>query len=134
VRWAGCPAVAIEAGNAAHVDVLAAFLAVLALGLLAGAGGRPGGDRPTPGRRAGRAGGAVLGAAVAVKLYPVLLLPAVLRRRWGAAVLAAATGVVAASYLPHVLAAGGKVVGYLPGYLAEEGYDGTGRFPVIRLL
>ena len=31
-----------------------------------------------------------------------------------------------AVYLPHVIAVGGAVIGYLPGYLTEEGY-GTGR-------
>jgi hypothetical protein len=119
VLWAWCPAVVLEAGNAGHVDVLGALLAVAALGLLAA-------------RRA-VAGGTLLGAAVAVKLYPALVLPAVLRRR-GATVLAAAGAVVAASYLPHLAAVGGRVLGYLPGYLSEEGYAGTGRFPVIRLL
>jgi len=119
VLWAWCPTVVIEAGNAAHVDVLAALLVVLGLGQLAA-------------RRA-VAGGALLGAAVAVKLYPALALPAALRRR-GVAVLASAAAVVLGSYLPHLATVGGRVLGYLPGYLSEEGYAGTGRFPVIRLL
>lgn len=119
VFWAWCPAVAVEAGNAAHVDVLGVLLTVAGLGLVA----------------AGRAwrGGALLGAAVGVKLLPALVFPAVLRRR-GAVVTLAAAGVLALSYLPHVLAVGPEVLGYLPGYLTEEGYDGTGRFPVLRLL
>jgi hypothetical protein len=117
--WAWCPLVPIEAGNAAHVDVLGVLLAVLGLRLVAG-------------RRA-VGGGVLLGAAVAVKLYPALVLPAVLRRRRGLAV-PVAVAAVAASYVPHVLAVGTGVLGYLPGYLAEEGYDGRGRFPVLRLL
>ena len=119
VLWAWCPLVVIEAGNSAHVDVLAALLAVLGLWLVAG-------RRPL-------AAGGVLGAAVAVKLYPALLLPAVLRRR-GVLVLTAAAVTFAVSYVPHVLAVGPKVLGFLPGYLKEEGYDGSGRFPVLRLL
>ena len=119
VLWAWCPLVVIEAGNAAHVDVLGALLVVL--GLRCAAARRP------------LAAGGLLGAAVAVKLYPALVLPAVLRRR-GVLVLAAAMGTFALSYLPHVLAVGTEVLGFLPGYLAEEGYDGSGRFPVLRLL
>jgi uncharacterized membrane protein YhaH (DUF805 family) len=119
VWWAWCPLVAVEAGNAAHVDVLAALLVVLGL-------------RYAAARRA-VAGGALLGAAVAVKLYPALVLPAVLRRR-GVLVWAVAAATFLAAYLPHVLAVGAKVLGYLPGYLTEEGYDGSGRFAVLRLV
>ncbi|HST66481.1 MAG TPA: glycosyltransferase family 87 protein [Mycobacteriales bacterium] len=119
VLWAWCPLVVVEAGNAAHVDVLAALLVVVGL-------------RYAAARRA-VLGGVLLGAAVAVKLYPALVLPAVLRRR-GPAVCAAAAVTFALSYLPHVLAVGTKVLGYLPGYLSEEGYDGSGRFAVLRIL
>lgn len=119
VLWAWCPLVVVEAGNAAHVDVLAALLVVV--GLRYAAAGRP------------LRGGVVLGAAAAVKLYPALVLPAVLRRR-GITVCAVAAATFAVSYVPHVLAVGTKVLGYLPGYLDEEGYDGSGRFPVLRLL
>ena len=65
--------------------------------------------------------GALIGAAVAVKLSPALLLPAVIRRR-PLAVGATAAAVVGLSYLPHVLAVGRGVLGYLPGYLCEEQY------------
>lgn len=120
VLWAWCPTVFLEAGNNAHVDVLSALLVVLGLGAVAH-------------RRAGLAGG-LLGAAVAVKLLPVLVLPAALRRR-PFIVLGAAAGVVAALYLPHVLAVGPRVVGFLPGYLAEGGYDsGKGRFVLLGLV
>ena len=119
VLWGWCPLVVIEAGNSAHVDVLGALLVVLGL-------------RYAAARRPVAAGG-LLGAAVAVKLYPALVFPAVLRRR-GAVVVGVAAATFALSYLPHVLAVGTKVLGYLPGYLSEEGYDGSGRFPVLRLL
>jgi hypothetical protein len=121
--WAWCPTVALEAGNNAHVDVLAVGLAAAALVLLARAG---------PMRRT-VLGGVVLGLAIATKVTPVLVVPAVLRRRW-AAVGAATAGAVVAVYLPHVLAVGSKVIGYLPGYLQENGYSSGARFALIGLL
>ena len=42
--------------------------------------------------------------------------------------------VVVVGYLPHVLAVGVKVLGYLPGYLREENYDSGGRFLLASLL
>ncbi len=121
VLWAWCPTVAFEAGNDAHVDVLAAGLTVAALVVLARA------------RTRGRAvaGGGLLGLAVATKLYPALAAPAIARRR-PAAVASAALAAVAAVYLPHLLAAGGRVLGYLPGYLQEEGYGNGTRFALLQ--
>jgi hypothetical protein len=123
VLWAWCPVVAYEAGSNAHVDVLAAGLAALALARLASARTRP----------ASLAGGVLLGLAVATKLTPALLLPAVVRRR-PVAVLAAVAGAVAVVYLPHVLAVGAGVLGYLPGYLSEEGYANGARFALLSWL
>jgi hypothetical protein len=123
VLWAWCPAVAYEAGSNAHVDVLAAGLAALALVRLATARTRP----------ASLAGGALLGLAIATKLTPALLVPAVVRRR-PVTVLAAVAGAVAAVYLPHVLAVGARVLGYLPGYLSEEGYADGARFALLSWL
>jgi len=131
VLWAWCPTVVLEAGNGAHVDVLAALLVVVGLGAAA-AGSR---------LRAGTA----LGAAVATKLFPLMVLPAVVGplpvrggwRAWArrcAPLLGACAGVVALGYLPHVLAVGGRVVGYLPAYLDEEGYQGGGRFALLNLV
>jgi hypothetical protein len=39
--------------------------------------------------------------------------------------------VIAVGYLPHVLAVGPKVIGYLPGYLREEDYAGGTRFLLL---
>jgi Glycosyltransferase family 87 len=115
VLWAWCPAAALEAGNNGHVDVLAAGLTAAALIILA----RPGG------RARLLAGGALLALAVWTKVTPVLAGPAVLRRR-PVALLSAAATATAVVYLPHVLAVGSRVIGFLPGYLHQEGYaDGT---------
>ena len=117
--WAWCPMVAYESGNNAHVDVLAAFLTVCALPVLALA------TRADSAKRATRRyvlGAILLGLGVGAKLTPALALPAVLRRR---PILVATTtaGAFAAVYLPHVIAVGTKVIGYIPGYLNEQGYS-----------
>ena len=122
--WAWCPMVALEAGNNAHVDVVAAGLTVLALITLAGAGRS---------RACALLGGGVLGLAIATKLFPALILPAAARRR-PVAIGGAAAGAVVAVYLPHVLAVGGGVLGYLPGYLKEEGYASGSRFALLTLV
>ena len=106
--WSWCPIVVSEFGNNAHIDWLAVLLSVL--GFSAYAAGR-----------LGRAG-VLIGAAIATKLYPGVLLASLLRKRpW--LVLGAAIGFVALTYVPHVAAVGTSVIGYLPGYLHEEGYS-----------
>lgn len=125
VWWTWCPVVWLECANNAHIDVLGVLLLVGCLGLLARPG--PRGDRAMAGA------GALFGAAVAVKLVPVLFVPALLIRR-GHVLLAAATGLFVLLYLPHVALVGTDVIGYLPGYLEEEGYSGEQRFGVPRLV
>ncbi len=114
--WAWCPVAVLEVANNAHIDWLAALLSVAALVAV-------GDHRP-------RWAGVLIGAAVATKLYPGVLLASMLRRRPGV-VVSFALGLVALSYLPHVLAVGGKVLGYLPGYLKEEKYVSGGRFQLL---
>ncbi|MBV9793299.1 MAG: DUF2029 domain-containing protein [Actinobacteria bacterium] len=122
--WAWCPTVALEAGNNAHVDVVAVLLTLAALLVLARRGAK---------RRGAVLGGALLGLAIATKMTPVLVGPAVLKRRW-VSVVSAAAGAVAVVYLPHVLAVGSKVIGFLPGYLQQEGYGSGQRFALIGLV
>lgn len=127
-RWVALyalsPAPVVEVVNNGHVDGLAALFIVAALILVA--------------RRRAVWAGAAIGAAVLVKLYPVVLLAGLAKRsrRRSPLVRASATtaAVVAVGYLPHVLAVGARVVGYLPGYLREEHYDGAGRFLLVGLL
>lgn len=146
-RWAALyalsPVAVVEVVNNAHVDGLAALIVVLAL--LATARRRP------------VWAGALIGAATLIKLYPALLGLAVLvaagaargagaagaldargpgapgapgaqARAWVAKVAGAAAAVVGLAYLPHVLAVGPRVIGYLPGYLKEEHYTEGGRY------
>lgn len=110
--WAWCPVVVVEYGNNAHIDWLAVLLVVLALGA-----------------RSAVSAGALVGAAIAVKLYPVLVLPSLMRRSWLAGL--AAASVVVTVYVPHVIAVGSAVLGYLPGYLREEQYDSGGRLLLL---
>ena len=113
--WCLSPVAAVEVVNNAHVEGVAVTLAA---GALLVARRRPG------------LAGALVGAAAMVKLYPALLLVAVARRRPFVAGGAFAA-VCALAYLPHVLAVGPKVLGYLPGYLREERYDQGGRFLLL---
>ena len=120
--WSWCPTVALEAGNSAHVDVVAVGIAAAALLVLATA-------RTT---RRTVLGGVLLGLAIATKLIPALTVPAVLRRRWVTVGVAAGSAFVAV-YIPHVIAVGSKVIGFLPGYLQQEGYTSGTRFGIIGL-
>ena len=144
-RWTALYALSpfpvVEVVNNGHVDGLAVLAVVLALLLAAR-------------RRPGWAG-ALIGAAVLVKLYPAVLLAGLAGcvpkriagcvperiagcapRRSSALVRAgaAALSVVAVAYLPHVVTVGGRVLGYLPGYLREEQYDEGGRYLLAGVL
>ena len=122
--WAWCPLVALEAGNNAHVDVLAAFITAAALMVLAKRGRL----------RRSLAGGLLIGLAICTKVTPLLVTPAVLRRRRPVAVVSAAAFATAVVYLPHVLAVGSGVIGFLPGYLQQEGYSDGTRFLLLGTL
>ncbi|MFD5593770.1 glycosyltransferase 87 family protein [Streptomyces griseorubiginosus] len=122
--WAWCPAVALEAVNNAHIDTLGVLFLVLAMGTAT----------------AGARRGALLGAAIAVKLLPVLALPGALSGVRGPGrvlrLTGALTAAVALAYVPYVAMSGPGVLGYLPGYLHEEGYEPghVRRFALLRLL
>lgn len=146
VAYAWGPSAGLDVGMDAHVDILAVLAATAALALLRrprqapapttrSTGGPQHGGFWTARRRrhlVPLAAGALLGAAVAVKLYPALLIPAAARRR--AVVAVAAAGVVVLSYLPHVVVVGTAVVGFLPRYLTVEGYHEGHRFLLLGLL
>ncbi|WP_086055624.1 glycosyltransferase 87 family protein [Protofrankia coriariae] len=149
--YALTPLAGLDVGSDAHVDVLGALLVLGALALLTHGRRPPAGESPSLSpcvspsvargasspvlsvRRAWLAGG-LLGAAVAVKLYPVLVLAAMVGRRRACrpvALAGAAAAVVVLAYLPHVLAVGTGVLGFLPEYLRVEGYDQGSRFLLL---
>jgi hypothetical protein len=116
--WSLCPAVSLEAVQNAHVDVVA-VIAVLGALLVT--------------RRHVLWAAALLAVAGLVKLYPLVLFPAVLQRRRIAAA-AVIVALVVASYLPYVIDVGSGVGGYLHGYLDQEGYGSGTRFVLLHLI
>lgn len=107
------------AGNG-HID--GASLGFIALALLAAASGR----------RQGLAG-VVLGLAILCKLLPAALFPA-FWRRWDWRLLAGTVAIVVALYGAYAWGAGWHVLGYLPGYAAEEGLATGSGFFALRAL
>jgi len=105
--YAWNPLVLVELWGTAHLDaIVLALVMATALAVVKGA----------------RAVAAILlGVAALVKLYPVVLLPLVLRRReWKPAALFAAT--FAVGYLPLV-GLGREALGSLPRYLTEMNFN-----------
>jgi hypothetical protein len=117
--WAWCPLVATEGVTNSHIDLLGVACVVAAAFWVSG----------------GRylRGGILLGVAIGVKLIPAIAAPAMIRRQ-GWKVLTAAVVTFALLYLPYVLATGIGVLGYLPGYLTEEGYEDGSRFALVSLI
>ena len=117
--WGWCPLVATEGVTNSHIDIVSALL-LLAATLLVASGRR-------------WAGGIALGASIATKLIPVIGAPALLGRRPGK-VIVASVAAFFVLYLPYVIANGPEVLGYLPGYLTEEGYESGTRFIMLSLV
>jgi hypothetical protein len=102
-----------EFARSGHVDIVA--IAFLLLAFLAMQ------------RRSPILAGVALGAGALVKYFPIVTGPA-LYKRWDWRLPLAFVGTVTALYLPYI-GAGTKVVGFLGGYIGEEGLDrGAGIF------
>jgi alpha-1,6-mannosyltransferase len=69
-------------------------------------------------------GGSLLAGATLTKLYPIVLLPA-LYRRWDWRLLVAFCVAIVVGYLPFV-SAGSGILGFLPGYARQEGFNAGG--------
>ena len=117
--WLWCPTVVLEATQNAHIDWLGVLLVVAAI-------------TAVPTRRV-ILRGILIGAAVGVKLYPGVVGASMLKRR-PVALVASAVGLFALSYVPHVLAVGPGVVGFLPEYLQQEDYASGTRFLLVSLV
>ena len=106
ILYAWHPLTVFEIAGSGHVDALAVPFILLAI--LAWRRGR------------NAAAGVALGAATLVKIFPILLLPALLgRRRWP--LLLACVATIGVAYLPFLPAAGLKVLGHLPHFLSDRG-------------
>lgn len=119
VAYAWHPLALWEVAGNAHIDaaMLAAMLAGLWLALLAG-------------RRA--TGAAAIAVAALFKPFAALALPAAWRP-WDWRAPAAAAATVLLLYLPY-LSVGWGVLGFLPGYLAEEGITSGGAFWLVEAI
>ena len=118
--WALSPLAVLESVQNAHVDTLAVLLVL-------------GGFAAALHRRT-LAASTLITAAALVKIYPGLLLLPLLRERGRRVqIVALAAGLSVLAYLPHVLAVGWQVIGYLPGYLHEEQYGAGTRYLLVGL-
>lgn len=117
--WAWSPVAATEAVTNSHVDVLGALFALSATVLVSR--GRP------------ISGAFALGAAISTKLIPVIAAPALLRKQ-PITIVAGALVIFIVLYIPYILSSGFGLLGYLPGYLNEEGYATGSRFIMLSIL
>jgi uncharacterized membrane protein len=117
IIYAWCPLPIIEYALQGHLDPLPILLMVLAA--LAATRSRPEARVLT---------GVLIGLATLAKLYPILLLVAVLcRRDWG--LLIAVLTTLLLGYLPFLILGHGQVIGFLPTYLTEQ-YPNAGPVPL----
>ena len=116
--YAWSPLLIWEVGSSGHLD---GFLtALLALALLFRLRNQP------------VLTGIALGAAVMTKFYPLVLLPALWRRRdWRMPLTVVA--VIVISYLPY-LSVGKRVFGFAGGYVQEEGLNSGSRYFLLELV
>ena len=117
IVYAWHPLPIFEFSGAGHIDAL--MICFIALTLFARAH-----------QKFGIAGFA-LGAATLVKFFPVILLPAIYKR-WDKKLPIAFAVTIVVCYLPYVLGAGRRVLGFLPQYAKEEGLQsGVGYYLLV---
>ena len=109
IIYAWCPLPIVEYALQGHVDPLTIMFTVLAV--LCSTSTKHGARVLT---------GILIGLGALTKIYPIILLAVVLRRRdWS---LLAACGVtILAGYLPFLIMGHGQVLGFLPTYINEQG-------------
>ena len=119
IAYAWHPLPIFEFGGSGHIDALMIFFIALALFARA--------------RQKFGIAGFALGAATLVKFYPVILLPAIYRR-WNKKLPIAFAATIAICYLPYLLGAGARVLGFLPQYAREEGLEDGSRYYLLDLI
>ena len=117
--YAWHPLPIFEFGGSGHIDAL--MICFIALAMLARVRGKYG------------LAGFALAAATLVKLIPIILLPA-FYKRWDRKLPIVFAATVALCYLPYLLGAGGKVLGFLPQYAGEEGLQSGARYYLLLLI
>lgn len=116
--YAWHPLLVYEVAGSGHLD--AAAIAFIALALLARH------------RRMEAATGFALACAVLIKLFPAVLFPA-LYRRWGWKMPLVFLSTILVGYAPYLAVGWRAVLGYLPGYTAEEGIQSGARFYLLAI-
>jgi len=109
IFYAWCPLVIVEFAVEGHSDVMAVMFMVLAL--VAANSSKPGGRILT---------GFFIGMATLTRIYPLLLLPAIVRRRdWTLPVTCFLT--IFLGYLPFIILGHGNIFGFFLTYAGQQG-------------
>jgi alpha-1,6-mannosyltransferase len=116
--YAWHPLIVWEFAASGHLD--AVVIAFIALAILARR------------RNANVAAGCALGCATLIKLFPIVLLPAVYKR-WGWKMPVAFAVTIIVAYLPYLGVGLHGVLGFLPGYAQEEGLIRGGQFYTLNV-
>lgn len=116
--YAWHPLVIWEFAGSGHVDAIA--IAFIALALLALQ------------RSKDLGAGLALACATLIKLFPLVLLPVMLKRRRGAIPVVFVTIIIVA-YLPYLSVGTKALMGFLPGYATEQGLVSGEQFYVLSL-
>ncbi len=117
--YAWHPLIVWEFAGSGHVDAVA--IAFITLALLARR------------RNAEALAGITLACATLVKLFPAVLFPA-LYRRWGWRMPLAFAIAVVVGYLPYLSAGPIAVLGFLPGYVREQGLASGEQFYILAVV
>ena len=116
--YAWHPLVVWEFAGSGHVDAIA--IAFIALAFLAWR------------KNKNRAAGLALAGATLIKLFPVVLFPALVKgRRWTMALVFVA--IIMVAYLAYLSVGPRAVLGFLPGYVSEQGLLSGEQFYVLSL-
>ena len=118
LHFAWHPLAVWEIAGSGHLDAL--MICFVCLALVARRGDRDG------------LAGALLACAALIKFFPVVLAPALYRRR-GWRMPAAFAATFALAYVPYLSVGLRRVVGFLPDYTNEEGLQNGARFFILTL-
>ena len=118
ILYAWHPLAIFEIGSSGHVDVVAVLLLLVALHARLS-------RRPV-------LTGIGIAAAALVKYYALVAAPALLSGNWRRDLKFGAgfVGTTVLAYTPYI-SVGKRVVGFLPGYVKEEGFASGGRFYIL---
>ena len=111
IIYAWCPLPIVEFAIQGHVDVITLTFTILAV--VSTANTRPGGRVLT---------GILIGLATLTKIYPILLLVVIARRR-DYALFAACFITIIVGYLPFLILGHGQAFGYFTTYASEQGQN-----------